>query len=247
MTVFVNRSIPLSQESRDGWRNAGAVVLARNDGRAIRRLADVSREDVVLNLGIGTMHLVDCNIWNVPDTVRSILTPAAIRRTMPDLIPPQDFEGPHWLKGPGQHGVNKQFHDHGEGWEVNRCDWELDQRPQWAGQWDIQKHIEGTEFRVITVGNSVVQAHRKQRSTLPGLEIDFGFEWSWVGVGGIKNNGLIPLVKKAVALIPNGDRSVVGWDCIVGEAGAYIIEGNTSPGVNDATARRIVEAIQRLV
>ena len=248
MTVFVNRSIPLSQESRDGWKNAGATIVPRNPVRAERLLARTNDTDIIINLGRGPEHLVgrEPQIWNQFDTIDSIITPAAIRRTMPDLIPTSDvFNGPnnhrpYWIKGPGQHGNNKRLCQE-YAWdgaylaEIEHC---LD-----LPGWDAQLHIEGTEFRVITVGNAVIQAYRKDHRT----ETNRGlmFQWNWIGVGGIKKNGLIPLVKKAAAALPHGDRSVVGWDCIVGEAGAYIIEGNSSPGVNDATAQRIVNAIER--
>ena len=72
------------------------------------------------------------------------------------------------------------------------------------------------------------------------------FEYTWIGVEGVKKNGIIPLLKEAIREIPGGGLSVFGWDVIVGEAGPLIIECNTSPGVNDATAARIVNKVKEL-
>lgn len=236
MTVFVNRSIPLSQESRDGWIRAGAIVLSRNNVRRSRQLAGQPANQaeptsmVLLNLGLADDVPWDGIVYNVGDSVRSVLAPAAIRRTMPDLIPPRTPIEPCWGKMPGQHGEGKHFYPNGMS---------TDDEDSFSRQGcDIQKHIEGTEFRVITVGNLVVQASRKN-APVNGVR-----DWTWVGVGGIKQNGIIPLLKRAVELVPNGTRTVFGWDVIVADR-PYIIEANSSPGVNDSTARRIIQQIER--
>lgn len=225
--IFVNRSIPLSRESRDAWTSAGAVVLSRNPRRRANQLAACPQaERVVINLGI-TEAVDAAAVYNSRDSVRSVLTPAALRRTLPDLIPPEpDGEVMAWLKGPGQRGENKHHvMFNGEGLEPG---------------WDWQLHVAGTEFRVISVGNLVVQAHR--RDNIEWINERHVADWHWVGVKGVSQNGIIPVVKQAVAQIPAGDRTVIGWDFIVGDR-PYIIEANSSPGMSEATARRIINAI----
>lgn len=229
MTVFVNRSIPLSEESRNGWTNAGAVVLSRRRVRRNRQF-NVREQRIVVNLGLPEEDIDVCDVlFNSRDSVTSVLTPAALRRTMPDLIPPWPSVGDdYWVKRPGYGGRGKQFFTNWPGTlhEVHDNS-------------DRQKHVEGTEYRVITVGNIVVQAHKKT-GTMPD------FEWTWVGVQGVKNNGIIPLVKRAVSLVPNGEHTIFGWDVIVGLEGPVILEANSSPGVNDPTARRIVDQIRKV-
>lgn len=232
MTVLINRSIPLSKESRDAWTNAGAIVLARSERVRDRQLARVPQgERLVVNLGIAPT-LGGYSEYNSRNSVRSVLTPAAIRRTLPELVPPWPYDGQDfWFKGPGQHGDNKLFVDKEQ---------DFKQPPEsWPLGWDAQVHVAGTEYRVITVGPVVVQAHRKTRD-----DSERGFLWEWVGVQGIRKGGIIPLVKKAVEAVPDGDFTIIGWDLIVGEDRPYIIEANSSPGVNDATAERIMNVLR---
>lgn len=233
--IYINRSIPLSNVSRDAWRNAGAIILSRSPVKSKRQLDKGKEDDIIINLGIGPLHLWGMTTYNEHESVRSVITPAALRETLGNLIPPWPNVGEEaWWKGPGYGGHNKYR-------GVNTATGHLEHLM--TKSWDVQKHIEGIEYRVVTVGNVVVQAHRKDNRT----EIDDSlmFLWNWVGVKGVSNNGIIPLVKKAVELIPNGDFSMFGWDIIVSEGRPYIIEGNSSPGVNNTTAKRIVGQIVR--
>lgn len=233
MTIFINRSIPLSEESRNGWTSAGAVVLSRDIHRRNRQLVS-GQAPVLINLGLVDVPDFKFNsVWNEHDSIRAILSPAAIRRTLPNLIPPWPNEGePYWVKGPGERGHNKSFHP---AWPARF----VGAFPK-RGNYDYQRHIEGTEFRVLTVGNMVVQAYKKL-DPINGVR-----QWEWVGVKGIKDGGIIPLVKAAVALVPNGGKSVFGWDVISNKTATYIIEGNSSPGVSAETAVRIVKQISRM-
>jgi hypothetical protein len=108
--------------------------------------------------------------------------------------------------------------------------------------YDVQQHVDGIEYRVTTVGDTVVQAHKKE--LLDGVG---NFVWHWVGVDGVRANGIIPLCKKALGNVPGGDYSMFGWDIIVGKDGPIVIEINTSPGVNEHTAQRIVTQIERMI
>jgi len=38
-----------------------------------------------------------------------------------------------------------------------------------------------------------------------------------------------------------------GWDVIVDSNRPYVIEINTSPGVNSSTAKRIIQQIERMI
>ena len=68
-----------------------------------------------------------------------------------------------------------------------------------------------------------------------------------MGIDGIASNGIIPHIKSAITDIPNWEFTVFGWDIIVGRNKPYVIEINTSPGVNNASAQRIVQQIQRII
>src|SRR5690606_15520979 len=143
-------------------------------------------------------------------------------------MPPHECDGPHWHKHGGFGGAGTTFHER-----------EMDGCRQADGE--IQKHIEGDEYRVITVGDKVVQASRKVN--VEWINGRHHFDYEWCGVEGVRRNGIIPLLHESVDKIPGGEMSVLGWDIIVGER-PYIIECNTSPGVNEPTARRIVSAVE---
>lgn len=231
-TIFVNRSIPLSKVSRNAWANAGAIVLSRNPSKRMHQLAAHAEDAyVVVNLGITNFDANADVEYNEPDSVRSVLTPARLRKTMPNLIPPQPLKGqPFWDKGPGQGGNNKIFNE-----KLLSDDFiPLPGR-------DLQRHIEGSEYRVISVGRRVVQSHLK--SNIEWTDGQHEADWEWAGVTAIKGTGIIGLVHKAVDLVPNGEHTVFGWDIILADK-PYIIEANSSPGVNDATAGRIMKAIK---
>jgi len=91
------------------------------------------------------------------------------------------------------------------------------------------------------VGDAIVQASIKE--PLNGVG---NFNWKWVGLDGIRSNGIIPLIKSAIEDIPHWHRTIFGWDVIVDDK-PWVIEINTSPGVNDASAKRIVEQIEKVV
>lgn len=230
MTVLINRSIPLSQETRNAWTSVGAIILPRNNRRRERIVSRIEEDDVVIHLGAAPPMGRPSRVYNERNSINAIRFPHALRRTLPNLIPPPPVDGEaFWIKRIGQHGSGVTFYN-------GRV------RPRIGPQEDIQRHIEGTEYRVITVGELVVQATRKENVTWQDGR--HSFDWRWIGVDGIRQvRGAIPLVKRAVEAVPNGDRTVIGWDIIQGDDRCYIIEANSSPGVNEATARRIVNAV----
>jgi hypothetical protein len=220
------RSIPLSQETRTAWSSANVKFAKRNySEKQLNALALKLDVEAVVNLGNLNYDFTELTmpVFNMPISVRHVSHPAALRRNMNAFIPPMSLNGPHWHKSGGFGGRGKEFHE-------KACD----------SVWGIvQKHVDGVEFRVITVGEFIVQAHRKE--VLPGVG---NFVWHWTGVEGVGKNGIIPHVKEAISFVPNHVRTVFGWDIIVDKDRPYTIEINTSPGVNELTAARIVRAIR---
>lgn len=243
--IYLLKSIPLSDVTRKAWREAGVTAIPRKLAsfqleQYFQNILDVEK-DVIINYGRRD-YLVNKFkgvIYNRPDLVSAVYSPGGLRKLIPDFLPPQPIDvGSVWIKGPGSHGYNKQF------WNIFDPNADFEGLPISASpDWDIQKHIDGPEYRVITVGKKVVQASKKEK----GGTHASGFSFTWVGVGSVKGMGIIPLLHKAVGAIPGGDRSILGWDIIVGDDKPYIIETNTSPGVNEATALRIVKEIRRVV
>ena len=104
---------------------------------------------------------------------------------------------------------------------------------------DVQKHISGQEFRVITVGHKVVQVTKRDGGHLSSDRI-----YSWVGVHDA------PAIVKDVARLAAREllssKTIIGWDVISDpDTSAYILEGNSCPGVNEHTAHRILNAVER--
>jgi hypothetical protein len=184
----------------------------------------------IINYGNLGHDFNGCNIpvFNSRDAIRAISSPSGLRRTLNDYIPNSNNNGPHWHKSNGFGGVGKTFHEQKD----LGCS-------SYSG--DTQSHINGIEYRVLTVGDVVVQAARKER-----IDDSFNFEWTWVGVDGIRSNGIIPHIKSAIENIPDWLYTVFGWDIIVGDR-PYVLEINTSPGVNEHTAKRIVKQIERII
>jgi len=217
------RSIPLSREVSDAWRENGGVFLRRNrNGKVPAQIA--TRFDAILNLG-NTDFDVDGSVivYNAVNTVVSISTPLALRRTLDDYIPSHTHDDSHWHKSRGFGGIGKVFHNQRQ----SSCS-------KYNGE--SQSHIDGNEYRIITVGDKIVQASLKHGSL-------GNFQYEWVGVEGVRQDGFIPHIKEVVERIPGGERSVLGFDIIHDGTRPWTIEINTSPGVNTSTARRIINAL----
>lgn len=227
--VLALRSVPLSKETRDAWHVSGVrfVRRTRTPGQ-IARIVEGNGYEAILNLGtVGNMgYISDSPVWNPDSVVRAVSKTHRLRQTLDgEGMPPLDDSGPHWHKSGGWGGSG-----------VHYCS-----KPCGIGGEEVQKHIEGTEYRVITVGDAIVQAMVKE--DLEWKNGRHSFTWTWVGVKGVSKNGIIPLLKAAVDAIPNGDRAMLGWD-VIANTKPYILECNTSPGVNAATARRILQHME---
>lgn len=237
MSILGIKSIPLERSTNISWKTVPGFYFAhrKRSSRSLERHVASRHYQAIINLG-----RVDCDfsdaigtVFNKPTTIVAISTPKALRKTLRQFIPEHNDTVPHWHKSGGYGG-------HGKTFCPGLCD--LGARTPVG---DIQRHIDGTEYRIVTVGSSVVQASLKgRRRTKPNGRNDF--EYTWTGLKGVQKNGIIPLLKKAIGEIPGGNLSVFGWDIIVSKDGPLIIEGNTSPGVNSATAARIVRKVREL-
>lgn len=233
MKILAVRSVPLSKEVRAAW-NAHLVSFIRRDRKndKLKKIAE-TRYDALLNLGNTNYDFsaLSIPVWNTAESVRAVSRPTALRNTLGEggFLPPRDFSGPHWHKRGGFGGQGTIYHSKALGECV-------------VPGGDIQKHVKGREYRVITVGDAVVQASQKHK--IVRSKDDWEFSWEWIGVEGIRKGGFIPLVKEAVRAVPNYSQTVFGWDIIHNGKRPWIIECNTSPGVNEATAGRIVRAIE---
>lgn len=230
MKLLAIRSIPLSEETREGWHAAGVKFAKRRRSDAeIQRIIDRYDYDAAINLGDRGFKSETTPIWNDIETVLSVMSTVELRKTLDgEGMPARRTDVPHWVKPPGLWGgMGVKYHE-----PHDHCD---------RTYYEVQEHIEGDEYRVITVGDKIVQASRKVNCEW--INDRHHFDYEWCGVEGISRNGLIPLVKSAVESIPHGAHSVLGWDCIVADR-PYIIECNTSPGVNEPTAHRIVRAME---
>jgi len=68
--------------------------------------------------------------------------------------------------------------------------------------------------------------------------------YQWIGVSACPP-GIKYVAREAAKQLDN-EQTIVGWDIIVDEDDdrVYILEGNSCPGVNTATAKRILDAVE---
>ncbi len=226
--MYLLRTVPLAKKTRDAWKEAGVRIVKRKNIASYFK--EGNPEDVIINLGWRKQPAYD-NVWNHADTVKAVSRPLDLRETLGNsLLPPYPEKGDgFWIKQPGMGGKGKVF--------VQPAPL-LDVPSGLKG--DVQKHIIGREYRVNTVSDRIVQAHVKHGDVING------FEWEWCGVKGIAETGIISRTKSALDLIPYSETAILGWDWIIedGTGTPYLLEINTSAGVNAATAQRIVDVIQ---
>lgn len=229
LRFMIVQSIPLNRRSKQYWKDAGGVFFRRDRSEAVIR-AYQADYDAVLNLGSSEFEGDTFNIpvFNPGRVVRKLLTPGATRKEIPHLLPPAplDLPGTAWIKRPGRGGNGKEL-----GLVTSEM---IRSLPR---EWDIQQHIEGKEYRVVTVGPRVVQVTQRLN---PG---ERPRHYEWVGLTGT------PMVVKNAAragAAELGDLSVIGWDIVHSPDTdqAYILEGNTCPGVNEPTVERIVNEMR---
>ena len=185
---------------------------------------------MILNLG-NSGYTYTCStpmrVWNNADDINTLLNPELSRDLLDEYLAPiPALDGaPYWVKGPGRGGQNKFYKE--DPW---------DGTPPAPG-WDVQEHIKGNEYRVVTVGNRVVQQHRR-------LGPNTDRSYVWLPADELPHR-VRPTAKLAASRIPGAN--VIAWDFIVRteDNEPFILEGNTSPGINENTALRIITEMNR--
>jgi len=237
--ILAVRSIPLADDTVAAWREAAKLCdielrFLRRDDEAVSRLYKYAPNyGAVLNLGNTAFNdrRVDSVVFNPPEVVKTLNSPRAIRLSpLSIMLPPAVKLGgipvheKVWFKDKGFHDDNKEFFEKVDDYRLMRMATET---------CDFQKHIDGTVYRIVTVGDRVVQA-----------SINRDREYQWVGVNDLPR--VLKLASKyAVSLLPEKNRTFIGWDFIMEtDDDVYLLEGNTSPGVNVATAERILKAMR---
>lgn len=228
MRVFAVRSVALSTRTAEAWKTGG-VVLARRGRTPLEQVsvAHASEYHAVLNMGNSAFNPPELvPIWNYGRDIKPLVTPGASRDLLGEFMPPQpetNFPRQAWVKAPGAHGRGKFL--------------EIIHEPLvLPPSWDWCEHIDGQEYRLITVGHKVVQDFERHGP-------NGNREYAWVPMREI-NSDLKQMVREAAARVPG--NNVIAWDTVLGpDDTPYIFEGNTCPGVNADTVRRIVNEMER--
>lgn len=235
MRAMLVRSIPLSAETSNAWKENGAL-FARRD-RSPQSVLDITPEDVpILNLGNSNFipDRVDERVWNDAPYVNFLLSAWRTSVILEDYVAPVTWQGRglYWVKFQGRGGSNKIRTFLGS-------EQEFDARSR-SAMWNdgiVQRHVDGQEYRVITVGSKVVQVNRRT-----GENGNRSYEW--IGVRAAPGDVKAMVRDAAEYAFPDYERTVIGWDVIVDALGVpYIFEGNACPGVNTSTAKRILDAM----
>jgi hypothetical protein len=234
VSAMAIRSITLSEESSQAWKAAGCYFPRRE--RTMQQMLDLyvrNESDFIINLGhtafnpsdedLNRRGIIPDNLFNIGRNIRPLVRPGTTRELLGDLLPPYPVESDvfaidYWVKAPGAKGKGKVLT---RGHEL----------PKIPKEWDLQVHIKGQEYRVITVDDTVVQVNERH-----GDNGDRSYEW--VGVTAAPR--AVKQVAKDAARKLEG-RNVIGWDIILENDKAYVLEGNSCPGMNDATAKRILD------
>ena len=225
MSFLLVRSIPLGRSTMSAWRSVGGVFAERDWHRQPWMYLDdmALGHEFVLNLGNRNLSSLESRkVMNQYPDIHRLTTPGGTRRLMPDLLPRQT-PGQVWVKAPGRAGEGKFLV-------------ETDEPLVLPQDWDWQEHIVGQEYRIITVGHRIVQDSLRYGEN--GHR-----EYVWTPMGRVPTE--VKEVARTAARTVRGSN-VIAWDVIAPAAGggAYILEGNTSPGMSEPTARRIVDEIR---
>lgn len=219
MTTLAVRSVSLSEESTQAWKSEGVVFSRR--GRTPTQIMDMGY-DRVLNLGNSQFNPVVGNVWNRGDDILPLIYPGRTRELLGDLMPPQPDATlmPHdvWIKQPGSHGRGKKRKI-------------IDRNLVLPREWDWCQHVDGQEYRLITVGHRIVQDFLRH-----GENGERRYEW--IRMREVPS-ALKDLVRTAAQRIEG--NNVIAWDAIVDNDGQpFIFEGNSCPGVNRDSVKRIL-------
>lgn len=230
------RSITLAQSLVNTWKELGGWFPRRDrttESMLVLRRNNYNTTSPIINLGNMRFNPPDLLLeamgndpnvlWNKPDNVRDLVQPASTRRLFNDLMPPQPTEYPcrAWVKAPGYGGRGKE-------------QMILHNARDLPGGWDVQVHVEGQEYRAITVGTKVVQGYERH-----GPNGDRSY--SWLGANGLPDD-VLNLAKIAAGRLHG--NNFIAWDLIMNDEEIGLFEGNTCPGVNRATAKRVLDQME---
>jgi hypothetical protein len=244
MAYILLRSIPLSADTLAAWRSQEVLTIPGHPDlneveQWVRYREDVQCIHGMINLGVSQFDPVETDEergyafwWNRGAAIRMTRRPSDLRIHMGDLLPPMPsaFPADAWVKGPGHKGQGKSRHL-------------LSGLPVFMPRGaDIQLHVEGQEYRVLTVNHRVVQSFERSGD-------NSAREYSWRGV---TNTPRIvkQAAREASKRIPG--YNMYAWDIILGttqedpEPKAYVLEGNSSPGVNSHSTKRILDMMLRV-
>ena len=246
MTIGLIQGIPLSTATRSAWRGASddiKIIRMRDDDQGYEDILDALQVTSILNYGsrrsMFNEDALGMPVINPAEVVRITSDRAKFAAAMGDLAPTDRPEGmlpdesyrKVWLKGPGRGGHNKiQLEVDGVIVEVPEG-------------WTVQRHVEGEEWRINTANGLVVQSHRQ----VGDPDDPFIRDYMWVGVTHtplhireLAKAGVMALIEAAGTHSP----TVLAWDIIANEDEAWILEANTAPGMNNATASRTLGVLQ---
>lgn len=228
MSFLIKRSIPLGRATMAGWRDAGGVFTPR--GTPWRTLMDLAQDhEFLLNLGsTGFSTTTDSvKLVNVGRNISDLVSPGETRRKLWAYMPPRPVEFPAkvWIKTPGRAGVGK-YQEVVEDPLVLPTDW------------DWQQHVDGQEYRLITVGKRIVQNFARYGD-------NGDREYHWVRMFEMPE-ALKDMVRGAAAMLEG--TNVIAWDTILTPEGVpYLFEGNSCPGMSAPTAGRIYREVMRQI
>ena len=225
MTILGVRSLRLTTDTSSAWRS---IIRLADRGLTIDQ---IMRQGFTTILNLGKSSFIpdmaeypDQRVWNHGDNIKPLLYPGLTRELMGELMPPMPRSYPAnvWLKAPGHAGRGKF---------MKAVDYPL----VLPKEWDWQEHIAGIEYRLVTVGHRVVQDHIRR-----GSNGDRSYEWLPMAD---TPSVMKEMAREAARKVP-GDN-VIAWDLIQQSDGTpYLFEGNTCPGTNTDTVRRIVDAMK---
>lgn len=244
MRPMILRQITLAESMVQAWKDVGGWFPRRE--RSIRSKLDLMRRhygtenNAIINLGdmgfepsdlLLQEYGVDPDLFfNRPQTVRALVKPGPTRRLIGALLPPDPREWASWshtvdvwIKAPGQAGQGK-----------TQMNIRVDELPEIPAAWDMQFHVTGQEYRVVTVGHKVVQVSERY-----GENGDR--RYAWLGVRRAPDD--VKEIARNGARALNDERTIIGWDVIKGDR-TFILEGNTCPGTNTALAERIMKQVK---
>lgn len=229
--ILLHRSIRVSSNTKQAWKDNDVYFTApdRTNDWVKRKVLSGELEAFInygnKDLAIFTTPEQTPVYNNGPSVVTRLIDVEATRAYFNDLMAPRSGQGEFvWAKETGRAGQGKR--------KVPTESLDLDSLNYW------EDHVVGTEYRIITTGNKRVQQFIRSGDNNARI-------YKWLPMQRLPDSTK-RTIKLATERLPK--RSIIAWDIIDASetgGGSYILEGNTSPGVNRNTARRILDQIRK--